>query len=163
MATIPDQERYKALSGYVAKGVAVVSTVHGRWDYATTITDFLSVSYDPPTMLASIYALSRMCEAIEESGRWTLSILEATQSYPADWLGEQGSPLVSLLDSVPHSRREPGAPAIVDGCLAWFELRTTATLAAATHTLFVGEVVEMGQTADHAARPLVRYRSAYLR
>ena len=163
MTTSADQERYRALSGYVAKGVAVISTVHGRWDYATTVTDYLSVSYEPPTMLASLYGLSRMCEAIEESGRWVLSVLAEHQTYPARWLGEQGSPLVGLLDSVPHSRREPESPAIVDGCLAWFELRTTAMHRAATHTLFVGEVSAMGQTGDHAARPLVRYRSGYLR
>ena len=104
------QDFYKTLSGSVAKGVAVLSTVYRGRDYAATVTDFLSVSYDPPTMLASLYSLSRMAEALETQPRWALSLLADDQQWIAARLGETGTPLIGLLDNIPHFRREPGAP-----------------------------------------------------
>ncbi|GAB2528640.1 flavin reductase family protein [Paramicrobacterium agarici] len=155
------RDSYRMLSGRAAKGVAVVSTVVGRYDHATTVTDYLSVSYDPPTMLVSLYGLSRTAEAVDEAGRWALSLLASDQRTIADELGELGAPLRGLLARTPHWRRELGAPAIIDGCVAWFECRTTAVHDAATHTLVVGEVVAMGRSDDHDATPLVHYRSEY--
>lgn len=161
--TADDAEFYKRLSGEVAKGVAIISSRSGTWDHAATATDFLSVSWDPPTMLASIYSLSRLAEAIETSGRWSLSILSSAQAAVAERLGEPGAPLVGLLDHVPHFRREETAPALIEGALAWFELRTVSSIEAATHTIFVGEVAWLGKPAALAASPLVRFRSSYRR
>ncbi|HYI32754.1 MAG TPA: flavin reductase family protein [Glaciibacter sp.] len=158
---VDDQEFYKRLSGEVAKGVAILSTTHRGRDYAATVTDYLSVSFDPPTMLVSIYSLSRLAEAIESAGRWSLSVLSSAQAAVADGLGEPGAPLIGLLDQIPHSRRDASAPPIVDGALAWFELRTVDSFTAATHTIFVGEVAWLGRPAEHRARPLVRFRSSY--
>lgn len=157
------RDAYKALSSMAAKGVAVVSTVSGRYDYATTVTDYLSVSYDPPTVLVSLYGLSRTTEALEDSGHWALSLLTDQQQVIADELGELGAPLRGLLDRTPHWRREPGGPAVVEGSLAWFECRTSAVHTAATHQLFVGEVVAMGRSPEHAAKPLLYYRTEYAR
>lgn len=161
--TADDETFYKALSGQVAKGVAVISAVHRGRDHAATVTDFLSVSYDPPTMVVSIYSLSRLAEAIETSGRWSLSLLSAEQASVADRLGEPGAPLIGLLDQTPHFRPEEGAPALVTDALAWFELKTVASVEAATHTLFVGEVTWMARPRAQAGAPLVRYQSGYHR
>lgn len=158
-----DRETYKLLGTQAAKGVAVVSAVHRGWDTAVTVTDLLSVSYDPPTMLVSLYSLSRMAEAVAETGAWGISLLAAGQLGVADALGHEGAPLIGLLQNVPHFRREAGAPALIRGALAWFELRTVAAHDAATHTLFVGEVTAMGRGHSGPATPLVRFRSGYLR
>jgi flavin reductase (DIM6/NTAB) family NADH-FMN oxidoreductase RutF len=161
-ASEADQDAYKLLSTTAAKGVAVVTAVHRGWDNAVTVTDYLSVSYDPPTMVVSLYALSRMAEALAETGRWGLSLLAADQRAVADVLGEQGSPLDALLRQIPHFRREDGAPPLIAGALSWFELRTTAMHEAATHLIFVGEVVAMGRAAPGTRAPLVRFQSGYL-
>lgn len=157
-----EQDAYKRLSVNAAKGVAVVTAVHRGWDVAVTVTDFLSVSYDPPTVLVSLYSLSRMAEALDETDRWGLSLLAAGQRGVADALGYEGNPLVGLLDHVPHFRRADGAPPLIDGALSWFELRTVAKHEVATHTLFVGEVTAMGRAAAATAGPLIRFRSGYL-
>lgn len=156
-----DEEFYKRLSGEVAKGVAVLAVAHGGRDYAATVTDYLSVSFDPPTMLVSVYSLSRVAEAIESAGRWSLSILSSAQTAVADGLGSPGAPLIGLLDQIPHSRREASAPPVVDGALAWFELRTVGSFPAATHTVFVGEVTWLGRPVAHRPGPLMRFRSSY--
>jgi flavin reductase (DIM6/NTAB) family NADH-FMN oxidoreductase RutF len=159
--TAEDRALYRRASGELAKGVAVISTVNGGRDHASTIIDYLSVSYDPPTMLASLYGLSRIAEAVEETGSWALSLLAADQRWIADRLGSQGAPLIALLDQIPHHRREQGGPALIDGALAHFELRSVAMHAAATHTLVVGEVTWMEVPSAGSAGPLIRYRSEY--
>jgi len=161
-AAASDQDLYKRLSVNAAKGVGVVTAVHRGWDNAVTVTDFLSVSYDPPTILVSLYSLSRMAEALSETDRWGLSLLAAGQRGVADALGYEGNPLVGLLDHIPHFRRADGAPPLVAGSLSWFELRTVALHEVATHTLFVGEVTAMGRAAATAAGPLIRFQSGYL-
>jgi flavin reductase (DIM6/NTAB) family NADH-FMN oxidoreductase RutF len=156
-----DEDFYKRLSGEAAKGVAVLSASQRGRDHAATVTDYLSVSFDPPTMLVSVYSLSRLAEAIEAAGTWSLSLLSSAQTAVADRLGEPGAPLIGLLDQVPHFRRDASAPPVIDGALAWFELRTVGSFPAATHTIFVGEVTWMGRPAVHRAAPLVRFRSSY--
>ena len=156
-----DRALYQWLNGRTAKGVGIVSCVHRERDYAATVTDFLSVAYDPPTMLVSLYSLSRIAEAVLASGTWTLSLLTADQRPIADALSEPGAPLVALLDNVPHLRRDVGSPAIIADPLAWFELRTVATHPVATHTLVVGEVTWMGRSAAANPEPLIRYESEY--
>ena len=92
-----DRTLYQWINGRTAKGVAVVSCrLRGR-DYAATVTDFLSVSYDPPTMLLSLYSLSRIAEAVVESGVWALSLLAAEHTAVADALSEPGAPLISTM------------------------------------------------------------------
>jgi len=157
-----DQDEYKRLSVNAAKGVGVVTAVHRGWDNAVTVTDFLSVSYDPPTILVSLYSLSRMAEALDEVQSWGLSLLASNQRGVADALGYEGNPLVGLLDHVPHFRRADGAAPLIAGSLSWFELRTVAKHEVATHTLFVGEVTAMGRAAAAIARPLIRFQSGYL-
>lgn len=126
-----------------------------------TITDYLSVSYDPPTMVVSLYDLSRVADAVEDAGRFGLSILAADQQRVADWLGEMSAPLPGLLSQVPHARRDPQGPAVVSGALAWFELSVRAVHRVATHRLIVGEVVAMSERGRWDTGPLVRFRSQY--
>jgi flavin reductase (DIM6/NTAB) family NADH-FMN oxidoreductase RutF len=161
--TSADEDAYKTASTHAAKGVAVLTARQGRWDHAVTVTDFLSVSYDPPTMLVSLYELSRMADVVVDTGRFTLNLLTDRQGSVADRLGWGGAPLVGLLDQVPFFRREPHGPALIEGALAWFELRVTDVHPVATHRLVVGRVVAMGSDAPAGARPLVRWRSEYRR
>lgn len=162
-ATDADGDAYRALSGNAAKGIAVVTAAHRGWDHAVTVSDYLSVTYDPPTMLVSLYSLSRIVEAVAGAGRWGLSLLASDQRSVAERFGEQGAPLDALLRQTPHFRRDPDGPALIAGALCWFELRTVATHEAATHTLVVGEVTAMGRAREFGAKPLVRFQSGYLR
>ncbi|GAB3568081.1 flavin reductase family protein [Spelaeicoccus albus] len=160
-----DKDRFRTLSSSMAQGTAVVTAIHQGHDYASPVTAYLSVSYDPPTLLISLYADGRIAEAVESADRWTLSLLNAEQKSVADWLAAPGSPLHGLLRPVPHVRPRPGAPVIIDKALAWFEVETTAIHPAATHLLVVGEVRAMGRTVppDAVRHPLLRFDGRYRR
>ena len=123
-------DRYRALAGDHAAGVAVVCARHRGKDHAATVTAFADVSYAPPTMLVCLYDLGRICEpgtvAVHEfmnihryshimhleaavSGRVAKgrTALEATLScFPAGTLS--GAPKVramEIIDALEVSRR----------------------------------------------------------
>lgn len=160
-----DIDLYRVLSADISAGVAVVSTLLHKRDYAATVTAFLSVSYDPPTMLVSLYAGSGICEAIATTGTWSLSLLRSKHQGAADWLASPGTPVEGLLAQVPYRRGPATGSVILDGSIAYFELRTVAIHPAATHLLIVGEVLAMGSDAPAAEipDPLIHFASAYHR
>lgn len=153
-----DVELYRRLSEDIASAIAVVSVRVGRWDLVTPIDSFLDVSYDPPTMVLSLYSLSRVAEALEESGTCALSVLGAEQQSLAERFGEPGLPLQGMLEGVAHTRDSVGNARIC-GSIASFSLEVEGTHEAATHTLFVCRVREAQQ--GPALSPLVRFSKRY--
>ena len=164
--TVPSEaqvERYRALAAEHAAGVGVVCSRYRGKDHAITVSAFADVSYDPPTMLVCLYDMGRMCEAVESSGAWTLSLLSAGQRSVANWLASPGNPVDGLLDSVAFHRTERTGIPVLDGCLSWFELETVSSHTAATHLVVVGRVTAMGRGVGSATteRPLVHYAREY--
>lgn len=162
-ATQDDIDAYRLLAGDIASGTAVVAArQHGR-DIAATVTGFLDVSYDPPTMLVSLYADGRIGEAVSASDGWTLSLLAGAHEGTANWLASPGNPVHGLLSQVPFRRAPASGAAVIEGAVCWFELRTTAVHPVATHLVVVGEVVAMGGGEDAAAAndPLVHFSREY--
>lgn len=160
-----DIDEYRNLSAEQATGVGVISTVWRGRDYAATVSAFLSVSYDPPTLLVSLYEGSRITQAVTESGTWALTLLNAEQKRVANWLASPGTPVEGLLAQIPFRRGPSTASAILEGGLAYFEVETTAVHEAATHLLVVGKVLSMGSEmqASHPLPPLLHYAGEYLK
>ena len=158
-----DIDEYRRLSAEQVAGVGVVSTFWQGRDYAATVTAYVSVSYDPPTMLVSLYEGSRIAEAVAASGQWALTLLAEGQRRQANWLASPGTPLEGLLTQVPFRRGQETGSIVLAGGLAYFEIRTTAVHEAATHLLVVGNVVSMGsQAVTHdGLSPLLHYAGDY--
>lgn len=153
-----DVESYRRLSEDIASAIALLSTRVGRWDLVTPIDSFLDVSYDPPTMVVSLYSLARAAEALEQTGTCALSVLGDQQQGLAERFGEPGLPLQGMLESVAYTRDGVGN-ALIEGSLATFSLEVESSHEAATHTLFVCRVREVHQ--GPARSPLVRFSKRY--
>ncbi|MFQ4148139.1 flavin reductase family protein [Arthrobacter sp. LAPM80] len=158
-------DEYRRLSAEHASGVAVISTVLRNRDHAATVSAYLSVSYDPPTLLVSLYAESRIALAVAESKSWALSLLTAEQKAAANWLASPGTPIEGLLSQIDFRRGPATGNAVIAGALAFFEVETTAIHEAATHMLVVGKVVSMGEDASWTRdlSPLIHYGGDYRR
>lgn len=158
-------DEFRRLGGEQASGVAIISTTERGRDHAATVSSFLSVSYDPPTLLVSLYAESRIAQAVAARGTWALSILTADQKSAANWLASPGTPIEGLLSQVEFRRGPVTGNAVIAGALAYFEVETTAVHEAATHLLVVGNVVSMGEDAPltRELSPLVHYGGSYSR
>ncbi|MDD0859666.1 flavin reductase family protein [Arthrobacter alpinus] len=158
-------DEFRRLSAEQAGSVAIVSTRIRNRDYAATVSAYLSVSYDPPTLLVSLYGESRIALAVAEAGSWALSLLTAEQKSQANWLASPGTPTEGLLNQINFRRGPVTENAIMAGALAWFEVETTAIHEAATHLLVVGNVVSMGEDAQWSRdlSPLLHYGGDYRR
>lgn len=158
-------DEYRRLSAEQGSSVAIISTRLRNRDYAATVSAYLSVSYDPPTLLVSLYAESRIALAVAESGTWALSLLTAEQKSLANWLASPGTPIEGLLNQIDFRRGPLTDNAVIAGALAYFEVETTDIHTAATHLLVVGQVVSMGEDAPWTkdASPLIHYGGEYRR
>ncbi len=163
--TQDDIDEYRRFSAEQAAGVGIVTTVWKGRDYAATVSAFLSVSYDPPTLLVSLYAESRIAQAVVGAGKWALTLLSADQRRTADWLASPGTPVEGLLSQIPFRRGPVTDSAVMDGGLAYFELESTSVHEEATHLIVVGRVLSMGTEVlwHPGLSPLVHYAGDYLK
>ena len=146
------QQEYRALTGHLTLSTAVLSVSHRSNLRAITVTSFMDVSYDPPTMAVAVYEGSRMSDALSMADTMTLSVLAAGQKHIAQWLGQPGQPEYGLLTQIPFVDGTAG-PAHVEGCATWFEMRIVKCLTVATHEVSFGQVVACGGSAT--ASPLL--------
>ncbi|MCQ9386862.1 flavin reductase family protein [Brevibacterium moorei] len=147
-------ERYRSVAGRIVKSVAVLSVESKGAVQAITVDSYLDVSYDPPTMAVSVYAGSRMGDALDTTRRMTLSVLAPQQKGTAQWLGTPGQPTYGLLNGVELADGTTGYPAHIPDAVAVFEMEIVQRLEIETHTLVVGHVAHCAQ-ADGAGLPLL--------
>lgn len=69
------RDSYLAAMRQVAGSVAVVTTAGPAGRYGATVTAFCSVSADPPTVLVCLRGGSRIAEAVQANGVFTLNVL----------------------------------------------------------------------------------------
>ncbi|MEV7973245.1 flavin reductase family protein [Cellulomonas sp. NPDC089187] len=138
-----DVEAFRAAMARLPGGVAVTAV---RWrgaDHAATVSAVVSVSLEPPILLVSLHADSRIRDALDQVDTWGLSILADDQIPVADWLASPGRPVIGQLDRVPHHRAPEFGAAWVDGAAAWAECRTRQIVPAGDHDLVLGDVLSV--------------------
>lgn len=159
--TAVSAEEFRETMAHYATGVVVVTAHTEEYgDVGSTITSFCTVSLEPPLVLASIGTLSRMFDTLDIQPLWAVSVLEATQRHVAGRFAVPGRPGGEvLLTGVAYHRGEHSNALVLDGALASFECRTTQRVEAGDHTLFVGEVLGVGQRTP--GDPLLRFAHRY--
>lgn len=159
MSTEIDQQAFRGALGRFASGVTVVSTVLDGIDHAMTASAFSSVSLDPPLVLVCSDRRSRFHDAVAESGRWAVSILNEAGRDDSAWFANRGRQLESQFDGIKF-QRSPGGLAILDSALAWLECTTEDIFDGGDHSIIVGRV-EWAAVDDEPDDPLLYYRAHY--
>ncbi|MFC7567370.1 flavin reductase family protein [Actinomadura namibiensis] len=158
---LPPGDFTDAVAGF-ATGVVVLTVRDGRDDLGTTVTSFMSVSLEPPMVLAGVAAGSYLAEVLDRRDRWAATVLSAGQRALAGRFAAEGRPGARLLlASEPHHRGPLSEALIPDGGLAALECETRRRIDAGDHRLYVAEVL----TADYVARrrdPLIRVNRRYV-
>jgi len=167
---VAEQALFRRAAGRFATGVCVVTTVEvpgqpaaaggAVLDHAMTANAFTSVSVDPLLVLVCVETDARFHDAIVSSGRWAVSVLDASARPVADWLATRGRPLHGQLDRVPFRRGPVTGAALVEQATAWMECRTHAVYPGGDHSIVVGEVVGI-ELGDDSAGALLYHRSSY--
>ena len=141
----------RTVFGRFATGITVV-TAGADTPHGMTANSFTSVSLDPPLILVCVVRQSAMHSAIIDGGAFTVSMLSAHQEkvarYFADSRRPRGDREFDVVDSTPG--RYTGAP-LLSGTLAWMECRLAAVYDGGDHSIFLGEVLDLGRGAGDDA------------
>jgi flavin reductase (DIM6/NTAB) family NADH-FMN oxidoreductase RutF len=155
-----DTDAFRRAVGHFATGVTVVTTRVDGVDHAMTASAFTSVSLDPVLVLVCVDKEARFRDAVLESGVWGVSVLSTAGRQAATWFATKGRPLIGQLDQYPHHDGRSTDVALLDGAVAWLEVRSTAVYDGGDHDIVVGEVIDL-VIGDRDATALVYHRGAY--
>jgi flavin reductase (DIM6/NTAB) family NADH-FMN oxidoreductase RutF len=140
----------------------VLTVRDGRDDLGTTVTSFMSVSLEPPMVLAGVASSSYLAEVLARTERWAATVLGAGQRALAGRFAAEGRPSARLLlASEPHHRGEHSGALVLESGLTALECETRQCVEAGDHMLFAAEVL----ATDYIARdrqPLIRVNRRYL-
>lgn len=125
----------------LAAGVTIVTARHGGVPAGMTATAVCSLTAEPPSLLACIQRGTDTHDAIAGSGGFAVNLLTTRHRRLSDLFGgREGSFGPARFARGRWADGSTGAPLLRDAA-AVFECRLRESLAASTHTVFIGEVV----------------------
>lgn len=139
----------------IASSVAVLSAYGTHGPAGITATSVASVSVDPPALLICVNRLTRLNDAVVESGAFRVSYLAHDQRDVAGVFGTSGA----------GDRFQTGAwdcnAAVgprLSGAIADIACKLRHRLDHGTHSIFVGDVIDVSV---HGGRPLLYCEGDY--
>ncbi|WP_405792643.1 flavin reductase family protein [Streptomyces sp. NBC_01506] len=150
-----DPAMLRRVCGHFVTGVTVITSGSGDQATGVTVNSFTSVSLDPPLVLICLHNDSRLRPVVESAGAYVVNFLSAAQEPLARTFAAKAT--ASLRD-LSHSPAVTGTP-VLDDALGFLACRVVSPFAFGDHTIFVGEVMEMGLP-ERLEQPLVFFRGA---
>jgi flavin reductase len=156
-----DAERLRATLGALASGVTVVTTQR-RHAYGVTATAVSLASLNPPLALICIKRHGRAAHEISSSRRFAVNILADDQEAISRRFAAPHRPSgPAALRGISHRMSDLGSP-LLDGVVGFLDCELVARHEAGDHVIFVGEVQDVGVTADLHG-PLISHAGRYWR
>jgi len=156
-----DSLLFRRVLGHFATGVTILTTrapdgsIHGMTANAIT-----SVSLDPPLVLACVDRRGRTHGYIAESRIFALSMLGEDQHPLSERFARRSPADGELWAEVPYRTAVTGAPILAEA-IAYVDCRLFATYPGGDHSIFVGEVLDLGVLTGRP--PLIFFRGRYER
>jgi flavin reductase (DIM6/NTAB) family NADH-FMN oxidoreductase RutF len=151
----PTPDDFRRAMAHLPTGVTIVSAPGPKGPAGATANAVISVSLEPPLMLASLDRGTRTLTAVRAAEAFGISVLRAHHSELAHSFASR-APHTEKWREIPSTERA-GVP-ILDEALAWVACGLRETHDAGDHVLLIGEVRELG-AAD--GDPLVFHGGAY--
>ncbi|MBO9655043.1 MAG: flavin reductase [Agrobacterium tumefaciens] len=136
---VSPREFKDAMAG-LAFTVAVATACHAGERIGRTITSFMPLSAEPPLLMISIDACSRMVDLIAANRGFSVAALARGQEDIADMFAGKGS-LPDRFCLGAWSTWPSGNPKLADTLLS-MDCELVGSIDAADHILFVGAIVE---------------------
>jgi flavin reductase (DIM6/NTAB) family NADH-FMN oxidoreductase RutF len=153
-----DEDTFKQLMGRFASGVSILTIQQGERRYGLTVSDFASVSLNPPLVLVNIEEDARSHAPLEDGAGFTVNILRASQQSLALTFAKPGLDMEKRFAKGHFVEGDHGGPHLEDA-LAWFHCEQVSAHKEGDHTIFIGRVDE-GETSDNG-EPLLYYEGAF--
>ncbi|MBS0980730.1 MULTISPECIES: flavin reductase family protein [Acetobacter] len=150
-------DAFRSAMSHFATGVAVITARGTEGECGATISAFSSVSLDPLTLLICLHHKSATCRAIEETGKFGISILRSDQKDMA--MHFAGRSEGKSFDQ--YCVRDENGHFFVKDALVQISVSVVETLRGGTHEIFLArpESIEFHQ--DQSSQPLVYFRGAF--
>jgi len=142
--------------GCRASAVSIVTSNSGDRIHGMTVSDFTSVSLDPPLVLVSAAKDARTLEVINDGKCYAINILAADQQDLSNLFASKERE-DTRFDGLEYETGVTGAP-LISGALANIDCRLVAAHEAGDHILCIGQVEDIRVT---DAAPLVYFRGGY--
>jgi flavin reductase (DIM6/NTAB) family NADH-FMN oxidoreductase RutF len=143
--TVHDRNELRGVLGKFATGITVI-TAGKATPRGMTANSFTSVSLKPALVLVCVLREAAMHDTILDCESFAVSMLSARQEEVARHFANHRRPRgereFEVVDSAPG--RHTGAPILSDA-LAWLECRLAAVYDGGDHSIFLGEVLDLGR------------------
>src|ERR671918_1812483 len=149
-------DAFRRAMGQLPTGVTVVTAIGRDGPSGLTANAVLSLSLDPPLMLAALDRGSRTLRAVEQAGRFGVNVLAADQAALARSFATKLE-MHEKWDGVAWSERE-GTPAL-EGTVVWVACELLDVLSGGDHVIVTGAVLDV---AAGDGDPLVFYEGEYM-
>src|SRR2546423_14112321 len=107
---------------HLPAGVAVISARLGDDYRGLTASSLVSISLDPPMVLAGLERDSATRAAVVETRAFNVSVLTRAQEFIADRFAGRAPSIDPRWLTLPHRLGANGLP-LVEACAAWLECR----------------------------------------
>lgn len=148
-----DLDAKKSVLRMIPYGLYVLTSGSEIGNYAAaTVTWVTQASFEPPLLVVAVRVDSYIHTIITENKTFALNVLGKDQVDLAFAFFK--SPEVSeyTIGGYPYRAEMTGAP-ILDNVPAFIECNLVDSLDHGDHSIFLGEVVNVGQTLQHSGRP----------
>lgn len=150
-----DARALRDVCGHFVTGVTVVTSGPTGRAAGTTVNSFTSVSLEPPLVLFCLHNESRLKPVVENCGVYVVNFLAGRQKRLAWAFADRDTADVR---DVAHHHASTGVP-VLSEALAFLSCRLVNTFQGGDHTIFLGEVIELGVPRRHA-EPLIFFRGS---
>jgi flavin reductase (DIM6/NTAB) family NADH-FMN oxidoreductase RutF len=151
---------FRRAAGQLPTGIMVVATRLDGVDHAMTVSAFTAVSLDPLLVLFCAEKIARFHDTVLAAGFWSVSVLDEQAEKAARWFATRGRPLENQLEGIGHHPGPATGAPVLAGALSVLECRTTAVHDGGDHSIIVGEVVAVAESADGRG-PLIHHAGRY--
>ncbi len=156
-----DATAFKKGMRHLAASVTLVTTRHQGSRGGLTATAVCSVSAEPPQLLVCVNKTASAHDPIGEAGFFCVNVLSPGHRKIAERFagmdGVEGDE--RFRDMGEWSSLSTGAP-VLKGCPVSFDCRLVSRLSAGTHTIYIGEIVDLAL--DPAAAALLYADGAFV-
>ncbi len=139
-----DAAAFKKGMRHLAASVTLITTRHGDLRGGLTATAVCSVSAEPPQLLVCVNKTASAHDPIGEAGVFCVNILSPAHRKIAERFagmdGVEGD--ARFRDMGDWSALSTGAP-VLKGCPVSFDCKLVTRLSAGTHTIYIGEIVDL--------------------
>ena len=152
----PTKDEFRAVMGHFATGVTIITSALEGEVRGMTANSVTSVSLEPLSVLVCINHEALTHRLVVQSGIFCVNILSDMQEALSRGCARPDTPEATL-QGVSYRTGTTGAP-ILEGILAYLDCQVSASFEFGTHTILVGEPVDLG---FHEGKPLAFYRGKY--